>query len=80
VYNYHGGYEYCAEKLTEPRKQEGKGTWGCNGEYCRLAYSNGTDLHKHEHTSIISGSFDVTAVTGSAGLHFYAATDTPAQN
>jgi hypothetical protein len=71
LYNYHCCYEYCVKEIPKPsRDGDDMGTWGCNGKYFWLAFSNGEDLYKNVYEAVPK-AFDVTPVTGSNELYGY---------
>lgn len=78
IYDYHQCLEWCKSNMREPSKHHRHdGTWGCNGEFVWMAYSDGAqeDEHRNKYPHLDMRYKKYQPIKGSNELYAFDATD-----
>ena len=78
IYNYHECLSWCERNMKTPSERHShEGTWGCNGKFVWMAYSDGAkeDEHRDKYTHLDMRYKKYRPIKGSNELYMFDATD-----
>lgn len=78
IYNYHECLKWCEKNMRTPSERHShEGTWGCNGKFVWMAYSDGAkeDENRHHYTQLDMRYKKYRPITGSNELYMFDATN-----